>query len=218
MENKGYKKPDEFVDFYTENSKPVLVLKDKFIRLSVARVVTDNERTLDKFTEACGLSDKFLLREWSKALGATDAMIDSDSYDDLVHLWQSKTDTVVVPICLHRSAPGELWILGDGDYNLLIGQENPLVAGNASCLSINLRYSKYIDFEEEEILDDGEELRLVYSSRINGVYNSDFRFGIEYVPDEVKYEVEKLFERIPWDITFVEDERKRRDKVKITYK
>ena len=218
MENKEYEKSDEFIDFYTENGKPVLVLKDEFIRLSVARVVTDDERTLDKFTAACGLSDKLLVREWSKALGATDAMIDSDSDDDLVKLWEKKTDTVVVPVCLHRSAPGELWILGDGDYNLLIDQEDPLVAGNASCISINLRYSRNIDFEEEEILDDGEELRLVYSSCINGVYNWDFRFGVEYVPDEVKDKVEELFEKMPWDITFVENERKWRDQVKITYK
>ena len=139
MENKEYEKLDEVIDFYTENGKSVLILQDRFIRLSVARVVTDDERTLDKFTAACGLSDdyKSLLREWSKALGATDAMIDSDSDDDLVNLWQRKTDTVVVPICVHRSAPGELWILGDGDYNLLIDQEDPLVAGNASCISIN---------------------------------------------------------------------------------
>jgi hypothetical protein len=34
----------------------------------------------------------------------------------------------------------------------------------------------------------------------------------------VKDKVEELFEKMPWDITFVENERKWRDKIKITYK
>ena len=292
MENKESQRAG-MIDYYMENGKPVLVIGDGFNYFSVTRVLTDDETTLDKFDEVCGLTDKSLYYSWAKVLGTPASMFKLNSekidntnlnrimaawmakehgFDDIYYeimntnflddhpdkkkcdelyerfvskledkekalaghalvsylktgqftrddLWISKTDSRVTPLCVHRSAPGELWLLGDLHFDLLADQVNPLVSGNAKCISVNLRYSRDFDIDEQEALDGGEDLWFQFSSRINGKYKWDSRTdGFDYIPDEAKADVDEIFKKLPWEITYINGNDQWHNQIKITYR
>ena len=295
MENKEYEKKGSLLDFYMENDKPVLILKDGFPWLSVTRIVTDDETTLDKFNEFCKLTDENQWLAWGKVLGTPDCMFKlaregigrkekkqvmaawwakehglEDVYEELgikitrqpqfdekefnrrleyygisslsekekdlswyalegylrtgyfewEEVWDHKVFSYAVPTSASRTAPGELWILGDGIYNLLSDEKNPLVAGNAKCSTINLRYSRNIDPETLEVPngDDGEDLRWDESSRIKGKYESESECDYDSFTEELKCKIDDIINNMPWDVTWSKGKGREWDKIRITYK
>ena len=141
---------------------------------------------------------------------------------DLIY---SRLNGTVYPLCICRTAPGELWILGDGGYNfdLLHDEKNPVLKGNAECEWINLRCSRRIGPEEiDELIYDEEEIVAGKTSNIKGKHMHEF---YDYISNEWQLKhIDELFNNMPWKVDFYEDNafnghnEVKIKKVKVSYK
>ena len=135
-------------------------------------------------------------------------------YPDWRGLRVNRTEGNPRPLHVRRTAPGELWLLADCCYNLLMESTcrfGQLVAGNAYLQSVSLLSPCARKFDDPiDWLD---------ISRIHGVYQNH---GEEDCCFTSKYQekADQLIASMPWEVTWSEpeDEDSYEEKMFVTYK